>query len=771
MNASLSRGPIFDTLTRWAWVPAPLLLLAILALAAADWREAYVAPPRLLFSFQFTFMTLVSVAVVFLAARTFLAAGSRGLLLLVCGAVSWGLSGVVAGAASRGDVNSSVTIHNLCVWLAAVWHLAGVALPSRTDVPPVRRVWALIGGVASTLGVIALIAVAGANGWTPPFFLQGQGGTPVRQAVLGSAVAMFLVSAFLLQARTAPRLSPFHRWYALGMFLIAAGLFGVLIQTVRSSVLGWTGVGTQWLGSIYLLAAVFAAVRQSGRSSLSMAGQPPDTRLRYAVALVFTFAGGALAFLFVRNLDPHIAYLALYPVVIVAALYGGRGPGLLSTALLVVGVDIFWPGPVDSVSSSDAADWIARILFFVSATAMVFVVDAMQTARAGRVRAELEVTAQKRVEEALKAANQAKDEFLAMLGHELRNPLGAIASATSLLNTAGGAEPTSGRARAVIMRQVQLLSRLVDDLLDVSRVTSGKVTLVRQPIDLAELVRNAVAGWRSSGRLDRHHVTVDVASVWADADTARIEQVVSNLVGNALKYTPAGGAVAIRVHAEDDVAVLQVQDTGAGIPPNVVERMFDLFVQGERTIDRAQGGLGVGLTLVKALVEMHGGTVRGTSDGPDQGSTFTVQLPRVTAPPNIVPRPSGQSVQRSRRKILVIEDNADAREMLRAQLTLEGHDLHEAADGDAGVSLATSLVPDVALIDVGLPLVDGYEVARRIRATAAGKSILLIAITGYGQAEDRRRALEAGFDAHLTKPVLPERLAEALAGSRRPAAG
>jgi signal transduction histidine kinase len=771
MNVSLSRGRIFDALTHWVWVPAPLFLLAILVLAAADWREAYVAPPRLLFSFQFTFMTLVSVAVVFLAARTFLVDGTRGLLLLACGALAWGLSGVVAGAVSRGDVNTSVTIHNLCVWLAAVWHLMGVALPARTNVPPVRRAWALVGGGSATLGVIALIAIAGANGWTPPFFLQGQGGTPVRQAVLGSAVAMFLVSAFLLPARTTPRLSPFHRWYALGMFLIAAGLFGVLVQAVHSSVLGWTGVGTQWLGSVYLLGAAFAAVRQSGRSSLSMAGQPPDTRLRYAVALVFTFAGGALARLFVRNLDPHIVYLALYPVVIVAALYGGRGPGLVSTALLVVGVDIFWPGPVNSAGGSDAAEWIARILFFAGSTGMVFVVDAMQAARAGRVRAELDVTAQKRVEEALKASHQAKDEFLAMLGHELRNPLGAIASATSLLNAAGGAEPTSARARAVIMRQVQLLSRLVDDLLDVSRVTSGKVTLVRQPIDLAELVRNAVGGWRFSGRLDRHQVSVDVVPVWADADTARVEQVVSNLVGNALKYTPPGGAVAIRVYADADAAVLQVQDTGAGIPPNVVDRMFDLFVQGERTIDRAQGGLGVGLTLVRALVEMHGGTVRGTSDGPDRGSTFTVRLPRTTAPPQTSERSPAPPGHRSPRTILVIEDNADAREMMRTQLMLEGHDLHEAADGDTGVSLATSLVPDVALIDVGLPVVDGYEVARRIRATPAGKSILLIAVTGYGQAEDRRRALDAGFDAHLTKPVLPERLAEALAGSRRPTAG
>jgi signal transduction histidine kinase len=361
-------------------------------------------------------------------------------------------------------------------------------------------------------------------------------------------------------------------------------------------------------------------------------------------------------------------------------------------------------------------------------------------------------------------ASQAKDEFLAMLGHELRNPLGAIAGAVGLLGVARASPQTAERARAVIARQLQHVSRLVDDLLDVSRVTAGKAELIRRPLDLAELVTTAANMWRSSGRFDQHRVSVDVASAWVDADEARLEQVLSNLVGNALKYTPAGGEVHVRVSAEEGAAVLEVADSGVGMTPDLLERVFDLFVQGERTLERAQGGLGIGLTMVKTLVEMHGGTVDVRSGGVGKGSTFTVRLPR--AVDRAAPRGGPASAARpaARHRLLIVEDNEDVREMLRMQLTLQGHEVHEATDGEAGVALAAAVAPDVALIDIGLPGLDGYQVARRIRDAANGRPIRLVALTGYGQAEDRRRALDAGFDAHVTKPVLPERLAEVIAG-------
>src|SRR5262249_19906220 len=302
-------------------------------------------------------------------------------------------------------------------------------------------------------------------------------------------------------------------------------------------------------------------------------------------------------------------------------------------------------------------------------------------------------------------------------------------------------------ARAVIERQVRQLLRLVDDLLDVSRVTAGKVVLVRGPLDLANMIASALQTLRSSGRVNRRQVAIDASPAWVDGDEARMEQVLSNLVGNALKYTAEDGRVAIRVFPEGNTVVLEVADNRIGIPPQLLPKIFDVFVQGDRALDRAQGGLGLGLTLVKALVTMHGGTVHARSDGEGKGSIFTVRLPRASSasPPGttVASRPP----RTANRRILLIEDNEDARAMLKLLLARRGHEVHETGDGLAGIAMAGALDLDVALIDLGLPGLDGYEVARRIRAGRNGQSLRLIAVSGYGQVEDRRRAREAGFDA------------------------
>ena len=368
---------------------------------------------------------------------------------------------------------------------------------------------------------------------------------------------------------------------------------------------------------------------------------------------------------------------------------------------------------------------------------------------------------------AAETANRAKDEFLAMLGHELRNPLGAIASAVGVLGASGDEDSGAGRARAVIGRQVQHLSRLVDDLLDVSRVTTGKVRLNPQLLDLSQLVTTTMTSWRAAGRFDRHRVSTHAPDpVWIVGDETRMEQVLGNLVGNALKYTPAGGEVCVRVTRDGAAAVLEVADTGPGIPPDLLGKVFEPFVQGDRGLDRAQGGLGIGLTLVKALAGLHGGTVEVTSAG--AGSTFVVRLPSAAAPAAAPSDPVSSPAADPPRRVLVVEDTDDAREMLCVLLTLAGHSVHEAGDGRTGIAVAAETGPDVALIDVGLPGLDGYEVARRIRATPGGASMRLIAMTGYGQSDDRRRALDAGFDAHLTKPVQSERLLAAIAGRAAP---
>jgi len=390
--------------------------------------------------------------------------------------------------------------------------------------------------------------------------------------------------------------------------------------------------------------------------------------------------------------------------------------------------------------------------------------EALRAAAAAvRERSEL----QEREKTALQAADRSKDEFLAMLSHELRNPLAALTAAAHVLKFAQPGDQAAVKARAVVERQTKHMARLVGDLLDISRVAMGKVALERERFNLAEAAGNLLNVWRASGRLERHHVSVEIRAAWVDADRARIEQVLSNLLDNAVKFTAAGRRIAVRVGLEGEWAQLCVSDEGEGLAPGSAERMFELFVQGARGLDRAAGGLGVGLALVKRLTEMHGGSVAGESAGPGQGATFTVKLPAVL-PPSAAAAPAAAEIapRVEPRRVLIVEDNDDTRQMLHETLAFSGHEVREARDGASGLALAAEAPPDVALIDIGLPDVDGYEVARRLRAAPGGRRIGLIAITGYGQSEDQRRAYEAGFDAHLTKPVAPERLKQVMAGLR-----
>lgn len=359
------------------------------------------------------------------------------------------------------------------------------------------------------------------------------------------------------------------------------------------------------------------------------------------------------------------------------------------------------------------------------------------------------------------AANRAKDQFLAMLGHELRNPLSAITSGVKVLSLARD-DARRERTRALVERQALHLARLVDDLLDVARVSSGRITLQKGPMDLAECIHRAVAALESSGRTGAHQLTVDAEEAWLEGDESRLCQVVTNLVSNALKYTPEGGRVRVCTRVEGDAVVLEVSDTGVGLSPEVLPRVFELFFQVDRTLDRSQGGLGVGLTLVRRLVELHGGTVQARSEGTSRGSTFTVRLPRGVVGQALQPQ-SGAVAPVVGRRLLLVEDHADSRQVVRQLLEVDGHTVFEAEDGPSGLAKARELRPDVVLLDIGLPGLDGYGVARALRASEEGRGLLLIALTGYGLQEDRLRALQAGFDAHLVKPVDLHRLREVLA--------
>jgi signal transduction histidine kinase/ActR/RegA family two-component response regulator len=362
------------------------------------------------------------------------------------------------------------------------------------------------------------------------------------------------------------------------------------------------------------------------------------------------------------------------------------------------------------------------------------------------------------------SANLAKDTFLAMLGHELRNPLAAITTAVHVLERVAPLDGKALRVRDIIADQVAQLARLVDDLLDVTRVTTGKIVLHRTRIDLATIVTRAVDTLAATGKTDHHRVELDVRSVWVDVDTTRLEQVVANLINNALKYTPPGGRIAVAVSHQGSQAVLRVADNGIGIAAHVLPTVFDLFTQGDRGPDRSQGGLGIGLTLVKRLVELHGGSVEAASDGPGRGSVFTVRLMAVAParPADTLRERTGDA--RSRR-VLIIEDQPDAREMLKLSLELAGHEVFEAATGPRGIEMMASVQPEVAIIDIGLPGCDGYEVARQTRLMPHGRDIYLVALTGYGQPEDRLRAEEAGFGLHLVKPVEPDELAGLVASA------
>src|SRR5450830_1921261 len=365
--------------------------------------------------------------------------------------------------------------------------------------------------------------------------------------------------------------------------------------------------------------------------------------------------------------------------------------------------------------------------------------------------------------------NRAKDEFLAMLGHELRNPLAAIVNATQVLKIGGAGASAGGGAAAkastIIARQSGHLTRIVDDLLDVGRVHSGKILLARRPLRLDLLVA-VHADTVSAGRGAGHRFEVQLAPAWVDADPTRIEQVVANLVDNAIKYTPAGGRIALSValSADGQEAVLAVADSGMGITPELMPNVFELFVQGERALDRAQGGMGVGLALVRQLAVMHGGRVAVQSGGAGQGSRFELRLPAIAAPQEAPAAAAGPSStgEGDKPRILLIEDNDDGREMMAMMLEAQGYTVLPAADGPQGLAVAAAQPAAIALIDIGLPGIDGYEVARRLRADPATCAIRLVALTGYGLETDRQHALAAGFDSHLVKPVDLHRLLEVL---------
>ncbi|HEX6704625.1 MAG TPA: ATP-binding protein [Albitalea sp.] len=387
----------------------------------------------------------------------------------------------------------------------------------------------------------------------------------------------------------------------------------------------------------------------------------------------------------------------------------------------------------------------------------------------GAVNVLVDITERKKVEEALHAADRNKNDFLAMLAHELRNPLAPIRNGLQIMRIAGAPSGVAAEAHTMMERQLGHMVRLIDDLLDMSRITKGKVKLQKERVEIAVVVQDAVETSRQLIDAAGHRLTVTLPPqpVFVNADRTRLAQVFANLLNNSAKYTPAGGHIELIAQRLGTDVTVTVKDDGTGIHADMLPRIFDPFMQVDRSLERSQGGLGIGLSLVKGLVQMHGGTVEARSEGHGHGSEFVVRLSNVISPAqadaaaDVTAAGPGRA---STYRVLVVDDNRDAALSLAMMLKIMGHDTRTVHDGEAAVAAAASFRPEVVLLDIGLPKMNGYDACRCIREHDGGKGVVLIALTGWGQDEDKRHSREAGFNFHMIKPVDPEALNKLLAG-------
>jgi signal transduction histidine kinase/CheY-like chemotaxis protein len=438
--------------------------------------------------------------------------------------------------------------------------------------------------------------------------------------------------------------------------------------------------------------------------------------------------------------------------------FGAVGMGLAVAGMHYAGM-VAARFPIAAVSGGAVVNkgWLAgSVTAFTLLVLLTALLVSLVEARTAKIQASLTEVAE---------TNRAKDEFLAMLGHELRNPLAAISNAVHLLRRFEARNPQERLAHEMVARQTTHLTRMVDDLLDVGRAIAGKMSLQRERIDLNALVNDALRGLATADRTTDRQVTYTGTPVWVDADRTRLEQVLTNLVVNAVQHTASGGQIAVTISPRGDAVEIAVADDGDGMDPETAARVFELFYQAGQGPERKRGGLGIGLTLAKRIVDLHGGSIEVASAGPGWGATFTLRLPAIPAQSSRRAGTQGAMLQGTSRRVVIVEDSEDARVSLQLVLEAEGHDVRTAADGPSGVDVITRWRPDVAVVDIGLPGMDGYGVASKVRA--AGLRTPLVALTGYGLPEDKQRALNSGFDAHLTKPAAIEQLLSLIAAAPR----
>jgi signal transduction histidine kinase len=429
----------------------------------------------------------------------------------------------------------------------------------------------------------------------------------------------------------------------------------------------------------------------------------------------------------------------------------------------------------DSSSVAQAMDLLGNVTVLerpMRVSALVSAVRSALRARRHQYQIREHLIERERAEDAMRAADRRKDEFLAILAHELRNPLAPIRNSLHVLQLSGREDPTARHVGQLMERQVSHMVRLVDDLLEVSRITRGKIELRCEPVDIESVVHNAIEICRPLIDASQHSLSLEFTDehLTVHGDAVRLAQVFSNLVNNAAKYSDPNGHIHVRVGRDGHDVVVSVKDAGIGIPPEMLPRVFELFMQVDGSPNRAHGGLGIGLTLVKSLVELHGGSVEARSDGPGMGSEFVVRLPLAAQATAARPQPAiGDADLLASRRVLVVDDNRDGAESLAMLLRLLGASVRVANSGSEALATAAAFTPDIVLLDIGMPGMDGYEVARRLRELPQLSDITLVAVTGWGQEEARHRSRSAGFDHHLVKPAELGTLKKLLA-SLQPAA-
>ena len=698
----------------------------------------------------------------------YLGTGRQALLVLTCAYVYGGLMAgahmsTFAGALFPEPLFGSRQTE---AWLFVAWRTGmaafylAVAMQASRQAPPhkERRGARLFASCALTLCAAVVLASLAAR-W--PLGAIGPAGPAELVAALQWGAAALCAAAYVLIWRGRAFDDLLYVW--LGLVLLASMATLTLANLSPGSYsAGWYASRANLvLSSCLLLAFLLGDLINEERPR-----SPASMISAYGGAVAVTLAALFLRWFLDPWLGNQVPFVTLYGAVAITVWFGGLGPAVLAMVLGYVVVNVRYVSPVGTLSINSPDDAISLALFALSAALVVVLGEAMRRARDRYRASEREV--KKRALE-LQRADAKKSEFLAVLSHELRNPLAPLRTGLALLGMQRADPAGAAETQQMMERQIAQLARLIDDLLDVSRIDRGKLEVRRERVAIEAVLKTAIDTARPNIDARGHslRVTWPPDALHVDGDPVRLSQVVSNLLNNAAKFTPPGGRIELSALAEDGEVAIVVADTGIGIAPERLPEVFDMFVQLDASHAAAGGGLGLGLTLARSIVERHGGRIEARSAGPDKGAEFIVRLPLASAPELVEVYPA-EAPPPARRRVLVVDDNVDAAQTLAQYLRMDGHRVESAVDGEGALRVAEVLHPEVAFIDLNMPGMDGAEVAKRLRLTPWGREARLVALTGMGQQSDIARTREAGFDEHITKPAELTLVSRLVAASYHP---